>query len=163
MQDELGRLMGGSPLGVWDAPVDRREVQHELERVLAQVPLFSGLSRRHLSRVAGAASHQHRIAGDTLVQAGTPGDAFYVVLDGEASVAVPDGAITLEPATFFGEMAILDGAPRSATVTARTDIVLLVLPRDRFLAVLESEPTVALAILATLAGRLRAAQASPTS
>jgi CRP-like cAMP-binding protein len=159
MHEELGRLMVGSALGVWDAPVSRREQQRELELVLEQVPLFRGLSRRHLGRLAGVAVHQHCIAGQALVQAGAPGDAFYVVLDGEASVDVPAGPIPLGAGSFFGEMAILDGAPRSATVTAVTDISLLVIPRDRFVGVLESEPTVALAILATLAERLRAAQA----
>jgi CRP-like cAMP-binding protein len=93
------------------------------------------------------------------VEAGTPGDAFYVVLDGEAHVDVPGGPIPLAAGSFFGEMAIIDGAPRSATVTATTDMVLLVIARDRFLGVLESEPTVALAIMTILAGRLRAAQA----
>jgi CRP-like cAMP-binding protein len=159
MQEELGQLMVGSALGVWDSPVGGRELQHELERVLAQVPIFSGLSRRHLGRVASVTTHQHRLAGEAIVKAGTPGDAFYVVLDGAASVELPDGPIRLEAGTFFGEMAIIDGAPRSATVTAATDLVLLVLPRDRFLGVLESEPSVALALLATLAARLRAAQA----
>ncbi|HEY3612163.1 MAG TPA: cyclic nucleotide-binding domain-containing protein [Gaiellales bacterium] len=159
MQEELGRLMVGSALGVWDAPIGRREQQHEIEVVLEQVPLFSGLSKRHLGRVASVVAHRHCVAGETLVQAGTAGDAFYVVLDGEAAVDVPSGPIPLAAGTFFGEMAIIDGAPRSATVTAVSDMVLLVIARDRFLALLESEPTVALALLTTLAGRLRAAQA----
>ncbi len=159
MQEDLGRLMVGSALGVWDAPVGRREQLREIELVLEQVPLFRGLSRRHLGRVARVAVSRHCIAGQTLVRVGEPGDAFDLVLDGEANVDVPTGPITLSAGSFFGEMAILDGAPRSATVTAVTDMSLLVIPRDRFVGVLESEPTVALAILATLTARLRAAQA----
>ena len=58
MQEELGRLMVGSALGVWDAPVSRREIQQEAETLLAQVPLFSGLSRRQLGRVAARGGAQ---------------------------------------------------------------------------------------------------------
>jgi CRP-like cAMP-binding protein len=151
--------MVGSALGVWDAKLGERELQREIEAVLAQVPLFAGLSRRHLGRVASAAAHRHYLAGAELVRAGTPGDAFYVILAGEASVDVPAGPVALGAGSFFGEMAIIDEEPRSATVTAVTDIVVLLIPRDRFRAVLTSEPTVALEIMATLARRLRQAQA----
>ena len=159
MEQELGRLMVGSALGVWDAPVGRLDVQRETETLLAQVPLFSELSKRHLARVASVAEHKHCLAGSTLVLAGSPGDAFYVILDGEAQVDVPGGPVPLGAGSFFGEMAIIDGAPRSATVSAVTDVVVLVIPRARFLALLAGEPKVALAILATLVQRLREAQA----
>ena len=159
MAEELGKLMVGSALGVWDAPISRRDAQREAETLLAQVPLFGSLSRRHLGKVASVAVHQHCLAGSDLVRAGTPGDAFYVILDGEARVDVPAGPVPLAAGAFFGEMAIIDGAPRSATVTAITDIVVLMIPRDKFLALLLAEPSVALEIMTTLTRRLREAQA----
>ena len=159
MEEELGRLMVGSALGVWDAPVSRREIQQEAETLLAQVPLFSGLSRRQLGRVAAVAEHKHCLVNSALVRVGTPGDAVYVILDGEARVELPGGPVALGPGSFFGEMAIIDGAPRSATVSAVSDIVVLLIPRAKFLAVLLAEPKVALAIMTTLAQRLRQAQA----
>jgi CRP-like cAMP-binding protein len=158
VQEELGRLMVGSALGVWDAPASKQDVQRETETLLAQVPLFSGLSRRHLGRVASVAEHKHCLAYSTLVREGTPGDAFYVILDGEARVELPGGPVPLGAGSFFGEMAIIDGSPRSATVSAVTDIVVLMIPRTKFLKLLEDEPKVVLALMTTLAQRLREAQ-----
>jgi CRP-like cAMP-binding protein len=156
---DLNRLMIGSAIGVWDAPVSQRVFVREAADVLAQVPLFAGLSRRQLEKVAGVALHKHYLAGANLVRVGTPGDAFYVILGGEVSVDVPANPVTLGAGEFFGEMAMIDGEPRFATVTAVTDAVLLVIPRQKFLALLVSEPKVTIAILATLAQRLRKAQA----
>jgi CRP-like cAMP-binding protein len=151
--------MVGSSLGVWDAPVNRRNFEREAVSLLEQVPLFAGLSRRQLGRVASVAEHKHFLANAPLVSVGGPGDAFYVILDGEAQVELPAGPVPLTAGSFFGEMAIIDGSPRSATVSAVTDIVVLAIPRAKFLALLESEPKVTLAVLMTLAQRLREAQA----
>jgi voltage-gated potassium channel len=159
VQEQLGTLLVGSALAVWDAPVSRRDFEREAQSLLAQVPLFSGLSRRQLGRVAGAAEHKHYLASSTIVRAGGPGDAFYVILDGEARVELPAGPVALGAGAFFGEMAIIDGAPRSATVSAVTDVVVLKIPRAKFLALLVDQPKVALAIMTTLAQRLREAQA----
>ena len=158
MQEELGKLMVGSALGVWDAPVNPSTRRRELETLLVQVPLFRGLSGRHLRRVASVAEHKHCLAGTALVRAGAPGDAFYTILDGEARVELPSGPVVLDAGAFFGEMAIIDGAPRYATVTAVTDVVVLVIPREKFRALLVDEPTVMLAIMETLAQRLREVQ-----
>jgi CRP-like cAMP-binding protein len=157
MQEELGRLMVGSALGVWDPPVTRTTRQRELEALLVQVPLFSELSGRHLRRLASVAEQKHCLAGTALVRAGAPGDAFYTILDGEARVEQSGGPIGLGAGAFFGEIAIIDGAPRSATVTAVTDVVVLVIPREKFRALLVDEPTVMFAIMAKLAQRLREA------
>ncbi len=158
MQEQLGRLMVGSALSVWDAPVNRRDFEREAENLLGQVPLFAGLSRRELGRVAGVAEHKHFVANSPLVHVGDPGDAFYVILDGEARVELAAGPVALTAGSFFGEMAIIDGAPRSATVVAVTDIVVLLIPRAKFLALLENEPKVTLAVLMTVTQRLREAQ-----
>lgn len=159
MQEQLGRLMVSSPVGVWDAPASARVIERETTALLEQVPLFAGLSRRHLGRVASVAAPKHYLAGAALVRVGAPADAFYIILDGDARVDIPGGAVALAPGDFFGEMALIDGEPRAATVTAVTDMVVLVIPRSKFLALLVAEPKVALAMMTTLVRRLRAAQA----
>ena len=163
MQDQLGRLMVSSAIGVWDAPVSSRQIQREATALLEQVPLFAGLSRRHIGRVASVAAPKHYLAGAELVRVGAPADAFYIILDGDARVEIPGGAVPLEPGDFFGEMALIDGEPRAATVTAVTDIVVLTIPRQKFLALLADEPKVTLAMMTTLVQRLRAAQADTNS
>ncbi len=159
MQDQLGRLMVSSAIGVWDAPVSARQIEKEATALLEQVPLFAGLSRRHLGRVASVAAPKHYLAGEELVRIGAPPDAFYIILDGDASVEIPGGAIPLSAGDFFGEMALIDGEPRTATVSAVTDVVVLTIPRDKFLTLLVAEPKVTLAIMTTLVQRLRAARA----
>jgi CRP-like cAMP-binding protein len=163
MQEQLGRLMVSSPIGVWDAPASARVIERETVALLEQVPLFAGLSRRHLGRVASVAAPKHYLAGATLVRVGAPADAFYIILDGAARVEIPVGTVALEPGDFFGEMALIDGEPRAATVTAATDMVVLVIPRPKLLALLMAEPKVALAMMTTLVQRLRAAQAKPVA
>ena len=79
--------------------------------VLADIPLFSGLSRRHVRKVAGIGRIARFHNATAIIRAGEPGDSFYVVIDGEVSVrrrGLP--ALTLGTGSFFGEMALLDGA-----------------------------------------------------
>jgi CRP/FNR family cyclic AMP-dependent transcriptional regulator len=159
VQEQLGRLMVGAAAGAWDTPAPaRRQLDRETVALLAQVPMFAALSRRQLGRVAGIAAAKRYAAGTPLVRFGEPGDAFYVILAGEARVDVPDRQIALGAGDFFGEVALLDGKPRAATVTAVSEVLVLVIARAKFLGLLEDEPKVALAIMATLAGRLRETQ-----
>ena len=129
--------------------------------VLAEVPLFTGLSRRHLRKVAGTGRIARFHDATAIVRAGEQGDTFYVIIDGEVSVrrrGLP--AIALGTGSFFGEMALLDGAPRSATVMAKGPVGCLAITRPRFLKLLRDEPTIAIALLEELAQRLRTLQAS---
>ena len=128
--------------------------------MLAQIPLFSDLSRRHLGKIAAVATTRRYAPGAPLVRVGAPGDAFYVVLDGNVRVDVPGRPAELGVGDFFGEMALLDGEPRSATVVAVGDVYALLIARTKFAKLLEAEPKIALAIMATLTGRLRALQAA---
>lgn len=160
MQEQLGRLMVSSAIGVWDAPVSARQIEREVTALLEQVPLFAGLSKRQLGRVASVAAPKHYLAGAELVHVGAPADAFFIILDGDARVDAPGGAVSLGAGDFFGEMALIDGEPRTATVTTVTDVVALLIPRRPFLALLVAEPKVALAIMTTLVQRLRAAPAT---
>ncbi len=129
--------------------------------VLAEVPLFAGLSKRHVKAIARLAKVQRREAFSTLVEAGRPGDSFFLLLEGTAVVR-PKGkrAATLGPGAFFGELALLDDAPRSATVEAKEDVLVARIGRTGFLKMVEKEPKVALVLLRTLAARLRETESS---
>jgi CRP/FNR family transcriptional regulator, cyclic AMP receptor protein len=129
--------------------------------VLADVPLFAGLSRRHLRKVADTGRIARFHSGSAIVRAGEPGDSFYVITDGEVSIRRRGvTALSLGPGSFFGEMALLDGGTRSATVTAQGPVACLVITRARFLKLLRAEPTIAVALLTEVARRLRTLQAS---
>lgn len=127
--------------------------------VLETVPLFSGLSRRHLRQVAtaGRIVRFHNLTA--IVREGEVGDTLYVVLDGEVLIRRRGArAIRLGIGGFFGEMALLDGKPRAATVMAEGSVVCLAITRQRFAKVVRAEPSIAMTMLAELADRLRTAQ-----
>jgi CRP-like cAMP-binding protein len=131
--------------------------------VLTTVPLLDGLSKRHLSRIADLATQQRFPAHTDIVRAGEPGSAFFVILDGSATVRRTGRRSTkLGPGEFFGEMAVLDGAERTATVTSDSDIEVMVIGRTDLLRLLETEPKLAVAMLTSMAARLRATQSSPS-
>jgi CRP/FNR family cyclic AMP-dependent transcriptional regulator len=131
--------------------------------VLGRVPLFAGVPARHVRKIASLGSLARFEAKEPIVNAGDPGDAFYVILSGRAKVRRGSGRAVAElgPGVYFGEMALLDGAPRSATIVAETATTCLMLTRKRFAKILRDEPTVALALLRTLAARVRQLEASP--
>lgn len=101
------------------------------------------------------------VAGTQLFDLGDPADAFYVVREGELEVFLPNASGTrvvlerLRPGSSFGELALLDGGPRSASVAALTDVVLNRLRRDDFLAALAGSPEIAVSLLGTVGERLR--------
>ena len=124
--------------------------------LLARVPLFAGLSKRHLRNVAGIAKHLALGEGSEVAKEGDPGNDFYVIAAGQARVVRGGRTIAkLMPGDFFGEIALLDGGPRTASVVAETPIELLVLNRKPFTQVLERDPSVVLKMLEELAARLR--------
>ena len=129
--------------------------------VLQSVPLFEGLSKRHLRHVADLARAVRFTSGTTVVRAGSAGDTFYVIIDGEARVQTPAGDdVRLGPLDFFGEMSLIDGGPRSATVVAASEMLTMRLARPAFLKTLRSEPEIALGIMKLLVKRIRAAEDS---
>lgn len=137
-------------------PASTPALGSEWLNVLETVPLFAGLSKRHLRRVARMAIRADIAKHTVLVGPDRDADSFFVVLDGEAEVATTTGThIRLGPGGFFGEMALLDSGPRTATVTAATDMQVMRISRDRFCRLLEAEPNVSLAIMRELAARVR--------
>jgi CRP-like cAMP-binding protein len=131
--------------------------------VLGRVPLFAGVPARQVRKIATLGLVARFDAKTPIVTAGDPGEAFYVILSGRAKVQRGRGRTVAEigPGSYFGEMALIDGARRSATIVAETQTVCLMLTRKRFAKVLRNEPSVALALLRTLAARLRELEASP--
>jgi CRP/FNR family cyclic AMP-dependent transcriptional regulator len=135
-------------------------MSREWTGTLAGVPLFAGLSSRHLAKVAALGFTKRYAKGSALVKAGSPGEAFFVVLDGTATVRSGTRRVSLGPGEFFGEMALLDGEPRSATITAATEVLVMVVPRPKFVKLVEREPKIAVAMLEALSRRLRLLQAA---
>jgi CRP-like cAMP-binding protein len=138
---------------------DAHRVGADWVPVLEEVPLFQGLPRRHLRRIAALGRLKRFVPESLIARAGTPGDAFFVILDGSVRVVPANGRpTTLKRGDFFGEMALLDGAPRSADVTAAEETLTIVIGRAAFAKLLRREPQIPLALLRTVAARLRAAQ-----
>ena len=146
---------------VLSAPAARSEAAHDWLAALEEVPLFEGLPKRHLRRVAKLARIRRFGPGSTLVRAGDPGRSFFVLLDGTAKVVRSGGrSRRLGIGDYFGEMALLDGAPRSASVVAEGEVLALSIDRSGFTKLLGAEPALAQTLLRTLAARLRAAETS---
>ena len=95
-------------------------------------------------------------AGTVVTQLGEPGESFFVLIDGTVTVRTPVGAGSqLQPGSFFGEMSLLDGEPRSATIVATTDLRLLVVDRPHFWLLLDETPDLIRRILTILSRRVR--------
>ena len=128
---------------------------------LARIPFFAGLEAGALERVAAGTRTRRFRRGEIIFHAGDPGDALFIIVSGEVKISLPseegDEAIlaTLGPGDVFGELALLDGAPRSATASALAATESVVLPRDRFRELVATEPAVRECLLASLAGELR--------
>ena len=123
---------------------------------LAAVPLFRASSKRELEKVAKAADEVIVEAGRVLVTQGEIGRECYVIVSGEASVSRDGKEIArLGPGQPIGELAVLDGGPRTATVTALSELDLLVLGQREFSALLTEVPGLAHKILVNLAARVR--------
>ncbi len=134
--------------------------QDEKVKHLRQIPIFNGCSRRELAAVARIADLIEEPSGKVLTQAGEPGKEFFLILDGTARVEVSARKrVRLGRGDFFGEMSLLDGEPRSATVIAETPLRLLVIGRREFWVLLNEIPQLTRRILVTLSQRLRQAQA----
>jgi CRP/FNR family transcriptional regulator, cyclic AMP receptor protein len=124
--------------------------------ILAQVPLFASLSKRHLRKLAEHADEVDYGATEVVVEADDPGGTFYIILQGQAKVTRKGKTIaTLEPGDFFGEISLLDSGPRTATVTAETPVKLLGLTQWSFKRLVEQNPAIASKMLKVMAQRLR--------
>lgn len=133
-----------------------RRTRRETAQALSVVPLFAGLTKRDLNRLAEETDVVSFAAGTTVVEEGLLGETMFVVLSGEARVTKGKRRLgSVRPGDFFGEVALLDGAPRSATVVAETPLEAIRLYRRTLLRMLEAEPQLALKILDSLVRRVR--------
>jgi CRP/FNR family transcriptional regulator, cyclic AMP receptor protein len=128
--------------------------------VLAQVPIFSMLSKRELSRLASEAHDRTFSAGTAITEEDEFGTIFTVIADGQATVTVGGKtARVLKPGEFFGEMALIDRSPRSATVTADTELRCIMLTQPVFRPFAMSHPETMWALLEMMVKRVREAEA----
>jgi anion transporter len=140
-----------------------RSLDLEHADLLAKVKLFAGMDRVTLAKLAAHLESLSVPSGTDLFRQGDPGDAVYLVARGSLGAFVSSGGDpaerrvnTLEAGNLFGEMALLGDHPRTATIRADTDAEVLRLERARFLALVHEEPSVALAVAASLGELLRA-------
>ena len=128
----------------------------QLTTVLGAVPLFEGLSRKQLKKVTDLADVARFMGGATLVKQGEIGDSFYVVLTGQAKVVASGRTmIRLLPGDHFGEISLLDGGPRSASVVAETEMTLVIITQKDFLSMLAKDSEITMCLLAGLARTVR--------
>ena len=128
---------------------------------LARIPFFAGLDSDALERVAAGTRTRRFRRGEVIFHAGDPGDALFVIVTGEVKISVPSESgeeailTTLHEGDVFGELALLDGAPRSASAAALVATETVVLPRERFRELVATEPAIRDALLVSLASELR--------
>src|SRR5262245_48604725 len=140
----------------WNQPTAK-----DWAEVLASLPLFAGLTKRQTRRVAGLAKVSEFGKGAVVIQAGEKGDAVYVILSGRARVLGRPRARLLRAGDYFGEMALIDGQPRSATITAADHLQTMKLPRQAFLKLMRQDPGIAIAMMAEMAARIRRLETLP--
>lgn len=130
---------------------------------LRQVPLFRGLKDHDLKKVLEAGKEVRHEAGKTILETDESGIGFHLVRDGQAEVLVGGAVVrTVGPGTYFGEMSVIDGGPRSATVRATTDLLTFSLPAWTFQDLIDKHPSLAKALLVELCSRIRKIDAGVT-
>jgi CRP/FNR family transcriptional regulator, cyclic AMP receptor protein len=129
--------------------------QGAIERIRS-VPLFSEFGEKELQRVAAIVKEVSFPEGKVIAKQGETGVGFHMISEGEAKVSV-DGVdhATLGPGAYFGEISLIDGSPRSATVTATTDLKTVSLTSWDFNALLDQFPELSRTLLKQLCRRLR--------
>ena len=136
-----------------------RGVSKQVLESLAAQPVFAKCTKKELEGVARLGTEITVDPGYVLTREGRRGYEFFVIVEGEASCTIDDREVaTLEPGDFFGEMALLEQATRSATVVAATPMKVIVIDSREFSGMLGEAPHAAVAIMKKLSGRLRTAQ-----
>ena len=120
---------------------------------IREVPLFAGLKDADLNRILEIGKEVRHGPGKSVVEQAESGVGFHLILEGEASVIVAGNEVgTFGPGTYFGEMSIIDGKPRSATVMPITELVTFSIPAWNFNELIDRYPTIARALLIELSG-----------
>jgi CRP/FNR family cyclic AMP-dependent transcriptional regulator len=132
--------------------------------LLKTIPLFSACSKKELQRIASIAKEVHFEASRTITQEGDLGIGLHVIIEGEVKVQI--GGRTrrrLGPGAFFGEIALLDGGPRTATIVAETPVTTLGIPAWDFKGILNSDSHLAIKMLEETCRRLRSSDSNLTN
>jgi CRP/FNR family transcriptional regulator, cyclic AMP receptor protein len=138
-----------------------RTIPKQVLEAVHAIPLFSTCNTKELREIARLGTESTIAAGQTITTEDTVGKELVIILEGSATCRVHGRKLAhFGPGDFFGEMSLLDKGPRSATVTADTDMGLLVLDGREFHRLIQTSPTVAWKILQVMAGRLRNADKS---
>ena len=136
------------------------EASQSPEELLSRVDLFSGLSGRQLKKLVNRAKEVDHQAGRQIAAEGLGGMAFHLIMSGEMSVSADGTEIrSLRPGDYFGEISMIDGKARSATVTVTDPARTLAIPHQLFTELVEEEPAFARGLLKLLCARLREAEA----
>jgi CRP-like cAMP-binding protein len=154
------------PAAAADLPEGERALVTTKDTVgaLAKVPLFADCSQRELQTIARVVRDIPHAKGTVIAREGDPGVGLFVIVSGTAEVSIGGRRkATLGPGEFFGEIALLDGGPRTATVTATTDVQLLGLTEWVFRGLMAEHPSIALKTLQQMATRLRVATKAATA
>jgi CRP/FNR family cyclic AMP-dependent transcriptional regulator len=131
-----------------------------LEDTLAAVDIFTGLSRRHIKKLVGAGKEVRSESGKSLATEGLGALAFHVILEGTAEVTRAGSSLRdLGPGDYFGEISMIDGKPRSATVSATSNLTTFAIPHTQFADLVKRDAELASALLTSLCNRLREAEA----
>jgi CRP-like cAMP-binding protein len=126
---------------------------------IARVPLFAGLEKREIQRIASSFKERRFGAGSTVASEGQSGAGFFIIPQGSANVTIEGQERgSLGPGDYFGEIALIDDGPRSATITAETDMTTYGLTAWEFRPIVESDSSVAWKLLQALAAKVRAAE-----
>ncbi len=138
--------------------------QDDKVEALRKAPLFEGLSKKELGQLARVSEDLEIPAGTTLTKEGEIGHEFFVIVDGETEVKRKGKNIgTRGAGDFIGEIALIEQVPRTATVTAKTDLRVFVLTSKDFHHLLEENPNVERKVLRTLAKRVADLSKDPTT
>ena len=128
----------------------------QLIAVLGPIPLFEDLSQKQLKKVAELAQIARFMPGASIVHQGVIGDSFYVILSGQAKVVVNGRTVhRLLPGDHFGEISLLDGQERTASVVSETPMTLLEITQKHFFEMLAKDPEISMVILEGLARAVR--------
>jgi CRP/FNR family transcriptional regulator len=124
---------------------------------LKKVPLFAGLDNRELQAIASSMRERRYKAGDTVTQEGAGGVGFFIVEEGEAEVSVAGETKpwTVGPGDYFGEIALINESPRTATLTAKTDMRCYGMTPWDFRPLVETNSTIAWKLLTAMADKMK--------
>ena len=140
-------------------PSGAKPTVHRTVTAIGSIPLFTGLSKRHLRHLADQSDVARFSPGRMIVEEGQAGEAMYVVLSGSAKVVRGRRTVaTLIPGDLFGELSALDGGPRTASIVPETPVEVLRVFRHTLYDMLRAEPSLVLRMLEGLARRMRQVQ-----